>query len=149
MKPDVAVVMQGFFGTLLMDIAPNLNAEYSVGNTSIMGLSLFVAAEEYERAAEVRVRENEEMRALFAEAAKVVADKGLAARLLEASKGKDTSLRISALNETNAALATLLIELQVALENAKGAAVSALDGKVWDYLVAAAERRKFNLPSFG
>ncbi|HEX7775787.1 MAG TPA: hypothetical protein VF449_04600 [Parvibaculum sp.] len=149
MKPDVAVVMQGFFATLLMDIAPNLNAEYSVGNASIMGLSLFVAAEEFERAAEVRVRENEEMRALFAEGATVVADKEFAGRLLDASKSKEGSLRISALNETNDALAKLLIELQVALESGKGAAVNALDGKVWDYLVAAAERRKFNLPSFG
>jgi hypothetical protein len=149
MKPDVSLVLQGFFGTLLMDIAPNLNAEYSVGNTSIMGLSLFVASEEYERAADVRVRENEEMRALFADAARVVTDKGLAARLLEASKGKDTSLRISALNETNAALAKLLIELQAGLEDARGAEVAVLDGKIWDYLVAAAERRKFNLPSFG
>ncbi len=149
MKPDVGLVLRGFFGTLLMDVAPHLNAEYSVGHASIMGLSLFVAADEFDRAAEIRVRENEEMRVLFAEAAKTVADKGLAARLLDASAGKDTSLRVSALDAANAALSALLIELQTAIENAKGAAAAVLDDRIWTYLVGAAERRKFTLPSFG
>ena len=68
MKPDVPVVMGGFLGSLAMDIAPNLNGEYSAGNASTMGLALFFVGQEFERAAEIRVRENGEMRSLFADA---------------------------------------------------------------------------------
>ena len=38
---------------------------------------------------------------------------------------------------------------QVALEGMTGASVHAFESKVWDYLVTAADRRKFTLPSFG
>jgi hypothetical protein len=147
MRPDIPTVMNGLFATLLTDIAPNLNAEYSVGSAGLMGMSLFIVGAEFERGAEIRFRENEEMRALFAEAAGVVADKALAARLLEASKGRDASLLISALEATNANLASLLIELQVALEASSAAPAAALEAKVWDYLVTAAERRKLTLPT--
>ena len=64
MKPDVDQVMQGFFGTLLMDVAPHLNAEYSMGNVGIMGMMMFMTAEEHDRAAEIRAAENAEMRTL-------------------------------------------------------------------------------------
>jgi hypothetical protein len=149
MKPQVPNVLRGFVGTLLTEILPNLSAEYSMGNAAVMCQSLSVIADEFERGAEIRFRENEEMRALFAEAAKIVTDKGLAARLLDASTGRDASLLISALDRSNAALASLLIELQVALEGMTGASVHAFESKVWDYLVTAADRRKFTLPSFG
>jgi hypothetical protein len=149
MKPQVPNVLRGFVGTLLTEILPNLSAEYSMGNAAVMCQSLSVIADEFERGAEIRFRENEEMRALFAEAAKIVADKGLAARLLDASTGRDASLLISALDRSNAALASLLIELQVAVEGMTGASARAFESKVWDYLVTAADRRKFTLPSFG
>lgn len=149
MKPDVDIVMQGFLGTLLMDIAPHLNAEYSVGNVSIMGLMLFMASEEYDRAADIRVSENNEMRALFAHAAGIVEDAGLKAKLAAAAATEDTSFRVRALNEGNAALAGLLIELQEHVETSKASWAAGLDARIWDWLVASTERRKLPLPSFG
>ena len=41
MKPVVDNVLQGCFATLLMEVAPHLGAEYSVGDVSVMGLMLF------------------------------------------------------------------------------------------------------------
>lgn len=149
MKPDVDIVMQGFLGTLLMDIAPHLNAEYSVGNVSIMGLMLFMASEEYDRAADIRVAENDEMRALFAHAATLIEDKALKAKLAAAAATTDSSLRIRSLNEGNAALAGLLVELQTHVEASSAPWAAGLEARIWDYLVTSTERRKLPLPSFG
>ncbi|PRZ44299.1 hypothetical protein CLV47_101425 [Antricoccus suffuscus] len=148
MKPDVPVVMGGFLAALATEIAPNLGGEYSAGNASTMGLALFFAGQEFERAAEIRVRENTEMRELFADAqaSDVVADEALRARLREASKGTDESLAISALDQSNAELKTLLIDMQVALEASTTTSAAQLEDKVWNHLVGSAERRKLVLP---
>jgi hypothetical protein len=149
MKPDIPDVLNGFTLTLLTEILPNLGAEYSMGNTAVMSQSLAVIANEFERGAEIRFRENEEMRGLFAEAARVVEDKVLAARLAEAAASRDASLLISALDKMNGELKNLLIELHAAVEVSKAPWAPALDGKVWDHIVAAAERRKLALLSLG
>lgn len=149
MKPDVPVVMRGLFGTMLMEIAPNLTAEYSAGSIGIMSMMIFMTAEEYDRAAEIRAAENAEMRALFAGASGLVEDAALKAKLAEAAKGKDGSLRISALDAENAALATLLIEIQAHVEESMAPWAAGLEARIWDYLVTAADRRKLPFPSLG
>lgn len=149
MKPDIPDVLNGFAMTLLADILPNLGAEYSMGNTVVMCQSLAVIANEFERGAEIRFRENEEMRALFAEAARVIDDKALAARLTEAAAGRDASLLVSTLDKMNGQLKTLLIELQTIVEDSRAPWAAALDAKIWDHIVAAAERRKLTLLSLG
>lgn len=149
MKPDVGTVMQGFFGTLLGDIAPHLTAEYSMGNVGLMGMMMFMTAEEYDRAADIRAAENAEMRSLFSHAATLVADEALRAKLASAASEKEGSLRISELNARNAALAGLMVELQAHAEASDAPWASNLEARIWDHLVAATERRKLPLPSFG
>ncbi|MCF8470417.1 MAG: hypothetical protein K9G30_06505 [Parvibaculum sp.] len=149
MKPDVNTVMQGFLMTLLGDIAPHLDAEYAVGNTSIMGMMLLLAGEEYDRAADIRVAENAEMRALFGGAVSFVDDARLKARLNAAASGKDTSLRITALDATNASLLALLIELHEYVEAADTSSAKRLEERIWDYLISSTERRKITFPLLG
>ena len=149
MNPDVGTVMQGFFGTLLGDIAPHLTAEYSMGNVGIMGMMMFMTAEEYDRAADIRAVENAEMRSLFSHAATLVDDGALKAKLAAAASEKEGSLRIGELNARNAALAGLLIELQTHVEASDASWAPNLEARIWDHLVAATERRKLPLPSFG
>ncbi|WP_421865258.1 hypothetical protein [Parvibaculum sp.] len=149
MKPDVNVVMQGFFGTMLGEIAPHLNAEYSMGNIGVMSMMMFMTAEEYDRAADIRATENKEMRSLFSHASTMVADNALKAKLAAASAEKEGSLRITALNARNASLCSLLIELQSHVEESDAPWARSLEARIWDYLVAATERRKLPLPSFG
>jgi acetyl-CoA carboxylase carboxyltransferase component len=73
--------MRGLFGTMLMEIAPNLTAEYSAGSIGIMSMMIFMTGDEYDRAADIRAAENAEMRALFAEAAGLIEDAALKAKL--------------------------------------------------------------------
>ncbi|NIJ41080.1 hypothetical protein FHS78_001361 [Parvibaculum indicum] len=147
MKPVVDNVLQGCFATLLMEVAPHLGAEYSVGDVSVMGLMLFMSAEEYDRAAEVRTEDNSEMRSIFAEAASQIEDAELRRRLGDASDMRDTSLRISALDKINDALKALLIDLQTYLEGQSGDWAAHMERRIWKHLSASAERRKLPHPA--
>lgn len=149
MKPDLPIVMRGFFGTMLTEIAPNLNAEYSTGSIGIMSMMVYLTAQEYERAAEVRVADNAEMRTIFADAAKLVGDEGLKARLSEAAGTKDRSLLISVLDEDHSALSAILIELQTYVEESTAPWAAGLEERIWDHLLAATERRRLDLPTVG
>lgn len=149
MKPEVDVVLGGFMGTLLTEVAPQLGGEYSLGSVGLIAMTIGMAAQEFDRAADIRIAENREMRALFAEAATLVEESGLKARLSEAAALSDTSFRVSALNAANDALAALLIDLQAAVEETRAGWAGVFETKIWDYLAAAAERRKVVLPSFG
>lgn len=149
MKPDLPIVMRGFFGTMLTEIAPHLNAEYSTGSIGIMSMMLYLSAQEYERAAEVRVADNAEMRALFADAAKLIEDGALKARLVEAAGTQDRSLLISVLDEDHSALSTVLIELQAYVEESTAPWAAGFEGRIWDHLLAATERRRLDLPAIG
>ncbi len=149
MKPEVDVVLGGVLGTLLMEIAPQLGAEYSLGSVGLIAMTIGMAAQEYDRAADIRVEENREMRALFGEAAGLVGNADLKSRLADAAATTESSFRVSALNATNDALSRLLIELQTVVEETDAPWAAALDAKIWRYLVAAAERRRVVLPTFG
>jgi hypothetical protein len=146
MKPEVDLVMQGLAFTLLTEVIPDLHAEYSLGDVAVIAASMLVAAQEYDRAADIRAAENAEMRALFAEAAGMVEDAGLRARLREASETRDGSLRVSSLNETNDRLKALLIELQAHAEQSRANWAPALEKRIWAHLVEAVGRRTLPLP---
>lgn len=149
MKPEVDLVMQGLALTLLTEVIPDLHAEYSLGDAAVMCAMMLAAAQEYDRAADIRAKENAEMRTLFAEAAGMVDDAGLRNRLKEASETRDGSLRVSSLNEANDRLKALLIELQAHVEESQAGWASLLEKRIWAHLVEAAGRRKLPSPVFG
>ena len=117
-------------------------AAFAQGQMGLIGMMLTMSAKEYERGADIRHAENADMRALFGELAAGVKDAALKAALGEAAKGKDESLRISALNANNYALRRLLTQAQVYAEDngAKDA-----QQRIWAVLKAMAARRLVQL----
>jgi len=115
MKPEASDILNISADQLMGGILPHLTVSYLQGTTAIHALLLKFAAREYERGAEIRVAENEDMRAVFAELAPVVRDAALRAKL-EATP-EDTSLAISALDAVNVELRRLLIALHVHVED--------------------------------
>ena len=149
MKPDVQTVMLKSFERMMTDIAPHLTAEYAMGSAAVIGLMMFQTATEFERAAEIRVQENDALRGIFKDALRVVADDALKVRLEAASSSVDQSLAISALDETNDGLVALLIELQDHIEQLGGDDARQLETKIWDELVRSAEARRLPHPMVG
>lgn len=141
MKPQVPRTLQGLAGTLLAELAPRLADDYAQKNAAVVAGLLLVAAEEWDRAAERRVAEHAALRRLFAEVAPRVESAPLRERLEEAARGRDPGLRISLLDQENARLRGLLIELHEHLEGQPGDAARALEERVWAELRAEVERR--------
>jgi hypothetical protein len=134
-KPDVSQLLQ-MTGMQVPGLAAHTS--YAQGSATMITGLLMMAAVEVDRGVENRVTDNAEMRALFASLAPGVKDVALKAEVEAAAKTKDTSLRISALNQDNAGLRKVLIKLQTHVEDAGDREAQK---KIWAVLKASAERR--------
>jgi hypothetical protein len=137
MSPEVDTIL----GLTAQKIAAGFGehgAAFAAGTVGLLGLVLSLSAKEYDRAADIRVAENKDIRALFGDLAGGVADATLQVELETAAVGQDASLRISALNEGNYALRRLLTRLQIDAEERGDAAAQK---RIWAVLRALAARR--------
>lgn len=146
MTPSNDKMLMASFGRIIGEVVPRLEGDYLQGTTSTIGMLMMFAATEYGRGADVRVAENTGMRKVFGRAARVLPDSDLKVRCLAASKTKDSSLLMPALDEANFALRRLLIALQTFVEGRPESWARALDRSIWQVLKTSAERRFFYLP---
>jgi hypothetical protein len=145
MNPEVDKILGVSASQLMTQLAPLLPTGYAQGSASLLSVMMVLAAQEYDRAAEIRVAENADMRALFGELAPLVSAPALRADLQRAANAEDASLAISALNESNAALRRLLIALQTHVEEAAGIVARTAEARIWEVLKASAARRLLRL----
>jgi hypothetical protein len=137
MKPEVGTIL----GLSVQRLAQGIGADgaaFAQGTIGLLGIVLSMSANEYDRGAEIRVAENNDLRAVMGEMAAAVRDAGLRAKLEDAARAKDASLRISALNETNYTLRRLLTELQI---DAEARHDRDAQTRIWSVLRAMADRR--------
>ncbi|MBI3676865.1 MAG: hypothetical protein HY243_09655 [Proteobacteria bacterium] len=138
MKPEVDQILRFSAGQLITGIAPDLPVGYNQGAVSLLGFMMLLAAQEYDRAADIRVTENADIRKLFGALLPRVRDAALTEKLKTASESKDASLTISALDAANYDLRRLLIALHTHVET-QGDTASAK--RIWAVLKAMADRR--------
>jgi hypothetical protein len=148
LKPDVHVFLETMAAKLMFEMAPQMQPPFLQGTISVVGLMLSMLREEWDRAAQRRVEENEALRALFRRAAPHIGGEDLRRRLLAAAASREASLRISDLDAANDALRRLLIELQAHVEERPGAEARRLEAEIWQELVASTERRRFSIAPF-
>jgi hypothetical protein len=147
MKPEADQVLNMSAMQLLTQILPQLPAGYTQGTTSLVAVLSMMAAQEYERGADIRAAENADIRMLFRDIASLVEDAVLNRRLRDAAETNDASLAISSLDIANYELRRLLIELHTHIEELPSAAARAAEHRTWAVLKAAAERRLVRLPA--
>ena len=141
MKPEVGTIL----ALTAQKIATGFGeqgAAFAQGTIGLLATVLAVSAKEYERGADIRFTENNEMRELFATLAETVNESALRQELRDAGAARDASLRISALNESNYALRGLLTRLQIHAE--EHGAIDA-QRRIWAVLKAMAQRRLVQL----
>lgn len=141
MKPEVGTILGLTAQKLAMGFGEH-GAAFAQGTAGLIAMMMSMSAKEYDRAADIRFTENQEMRTLFAELAPAVTDAALKQELLAAGATKDPSLRISDLNDGNYALRRLLTRLQIHAEE-HGAAGA--QRRIWAVLKAMAQRRLVTL----
>jgi hypothetical protein len=145
MKPEVDYVLRSMMQTLLTEVAPAVGDGYVRRNVEVIAGLMAAAAEEYDRAAHVRVEENEAVRQIFRDAAPSVLDAGLRGRLEAAAAERDTNLRVSDLNAANDRLRALLIELHVLVETRDEGWARRINRAIWNELRESAKRRAISL----
>ncbi len=147
MKPDVGQILQSSTAHIMGEVVPLLPPGYAQGTAGLLGFMLLLSAQEYERGAEIRVRENAELRALFADCAGIVTDAPLRAELEAAARTRDDSLAISALNESNYALRRLLIALHAYVDGRGDAEARDAARRIWQAMKIFSARRVLASPS--
>jgi hypothetical protein len=145
-KPDVGIALGKIGQALLVQIGPEIKADYAQRSALVATMLLQCAAEEWDRGAARRVEENQALRELFRGAADAAsAAGGLRERLARAAAGRDEDLRISALDRANDELRALLIELHTDAE-ARGA--TELEDVIWRELQRSTKRRALSVSPF-
>jgi hypothetical protein len=104
-----------------------------------------MVAQEFNRAADIRAKENTAMRGLFADALKAnVASGALGERLALVQGEGDGDLNVATLDRKNAELKALLIELHTHVERANA---RAFETRILEFLKSAAAARQVFLPA--
>jgi hypothetical protein len=143
MKPSPDLVLNQAFAKLAMEIGPALPAGYSQGSVTTTAVLLLMTGQEFNRAADVRAKENAAMRALFAEQASAIGG-ALGQQMRAAADSGDTDLTVVTLDASNASLKTILIALQTHAEDAK---LAALQKRIATMLQSFATARQIFLPA--
>lgn len=143
MKPSPELVLNQTFANIVMEMAPALPPGYGQSSAATAGALLLMVAQEFDRAADIRAKENRVMRALFADAAKN-ASGGLGAKLNAVVGVRDEDLTVSGLDRANGELKRLLIELQA---HAEQAGDRVLELRILRFLSEAAAARQVHLPA--
>jgi len=147
-KPDVGRFLDVAMLHLMTRTGAALAPGYEQSSVGVLAVMLAEVKQEFERAAARRVEENAALRGIFAEAAPVVADATLRARLEQAARDRDESLLVSDLEASNAALRALLIDLHAHVEETDSAAARKIEDAIWRELVASTERRRIGIGAF-
>lgn len=144
MTPAVSQVLADLAGRVARNAAPDIPPAERAGELGLSALLLGLAAEMWDGAAEILVQENAELRALLAAGAELWNDDSRRRWLEALARGRDESLRISALQAANGELKVALIALQAELEHRDDPAAKALESDVWRALVVASDRRRLS-----
>jgi hypothetical protein len=142
MKPEPATVLNNTAMKLLFEVGPAMPPGYSQGSVTTLGVLLIMVAQEQGRAVDLRVTENRAMRTIFARAQKL--DLEFDADLADAAARAAEPLELADLDQENARLKALLIQLHARLEELD----DPLHVDILDYLAASAARRLIVLPAF-
>jgi hypothetical protein len=148
MKPEVDVVLRSMMTKLLLEVAPAVSDAYVRSNVEAMGVLLAAAAEEFDRAAEVRVAENRSMREILRATTEHVPEGDLRSRLAIAAQEREASLRIGDLNAVNDRLRALLIEIQALVEGSDEEWAHQINRAIWAELRASTRRRAISFYPF-
>ncbi|MBI1250453.1 MAG: hypothetical protein GC189_03160 [Alphaproteobacteria bacterium] len=149
MRPSMAQILMGSAGAIGTQVAPHLTGNgYALGQASMAGLIMVLAAQEADRAADVLVRERNALRVFFGEASVSLLPEDLRARLHEAAHAPlGASFVVSALEEEIAPMKALLIETHAALEDETASWARDLEARVWAVLKEGADARQLFMPS--
>ncbi|MEL7113872.1 MAG: hypothetical protein AAGK93_13195 [Pseudomonadota bacterium] len=133
---DIGMILDRLGRTLVAEVAPKLEGDYSGGHAAMSGIMAVMAGQAWDGAADRLVNEINAIRGLIAEAEK------------EVVIPRATSLKLSDLTAERDELARYLIVMQMSLEARDDDDAKALNAKIWAHLTATAMARMPSPPDF-
>ncbi len=141
MSLDSVKILRSLATSMIAGDVIETRTSYEQSTTAGLGMLVMQLSGQLEVATEWLVEENATLRALFRNAAAIVAEPGLAERITTAGHGFDEGLRFSVLRTGNDALRKLLVELHAHIEGLESAAARELDQTIWSELHRSVQRR--------
>ena len=141
MSLDSVKILRSLAMSLIEGDVIEARTSYEKSSSAGLGMLVMQLSGQLEVATEWLVAENATLRALFREAAEIVAEPGLAERIGAAGQGFEEGLRFSVLRSANDGLRGLLIELHEHVEGREDGAARELDEAIWRELERSVERR--------
>lgn len=127
---------------LAMSIAPETTTTYAAANAGMISMLLQCLAQDFDRAADTRMRDIAEMKTVFEHALAAGPKSALASRLRAYLPQQPKSFTLTDLDLFHAEGQRMLIELHTWAE---GAANDDLDREIWSFLERFADRHAFQL----
>ena len=141
MKPDADYLIRSLATNIANEVIPMVGTEYVRANLKLIVKLMFAAAADFDHAAARLIEENRQMRLIFSNALAVVEDDDLKESLKKAADGVDDDYRVSALDEKNRTLRTLLIDLHAHVEMVEGKGARRTEEAIWRELRDSTQRR--------
>ncbi len=138
MTPTVPELLTGNFLAMLDAPPAESTGDFMQARIGVTGMISLLCAQEAERGIEARAWENTAIRALLAASAPTYGE-----AFAEAAEGEDHDVSLAAMDRANAALRRSLIDLHIAVETARDAA---LDTAIRQLYVKMADARRLDLP---
>jgi hypothetical protein len=126
---------------LMLSIAPQTQSTYAATSAGLIGMLMQCLAQDFDRAAAVRVADLDEMATLF-RAAPASASADLRATIQQVLEGAPASLRIADLTARHAQAMQLLIDLHAWTEVNDA---QQLNREIWQFLIRHADRHAYQV----
>jgi hypothetical protein len=131
MKLRTETVLEGIADALRDRIAPRLEDGFAANDARIAQTLLAITRLARDDEVANKVEENRRLREIFTDAAGMLGDAELAARLKTAGGSRDPGLRISQLDAETGRLRTLLVELHAHVEQQDDEQAKHIDQAIW------------------
>ncbi len=126
---------------LMTSVAPQTTSTYTAANTGLIAMLLQCLAQEYDRAADARLSDIDEIKALLASLPPGV-PRAVVARIESFRGARPASFRVADVTAHHAEALTLLALVH---EHAEQAQLNELDEVIWRFLERMADRHAFNV----
>ncbi len=147
MIPNGAEGVRHLATRIITDLIPKAVDAYTTADLGLTIGLLDMVAQDYDRAVDVLISDQNDMRVLFEAALGSVGDQGLAERMSASVAARPTSLRVGDLSAQADTAMRVLIDLHAHVEAAEAggeAWASLLNLKIWTFIDAHVARRAYD-----
>lgn len=148
MIPKGATGIENISARILGNLLPKMDDAYTIADLAIIANLVGMVGQDFDRAADVLISDHRDITDILRDALSHIKDESLHQRMEAALAAEVSSYRVEALNARGDTVMRVLIDVQDAVERARGDGApwaAPLDSKIWAFLDAYAARRAYSI----